>query len=111
MKTDIQGVNSGAPRVGIVFSGGPAPAANAVIGSAATCMRRSGREVIGILHGYSNLQDFEPASRPLRAEEDYHVFVDRDLRGLRNSRGVFVGTSRANPGKRIRSVDDLDDPS
>src|SRR5262245_5178562 len=96
-------------RVGVVFSGGPAPAANAVIGALATCFRRSGREVIGLLHGYSHLQSYD-ASIPLREGEHYHLFVDRDLRGLRNSRGVIVGTSRANPGKGIASASDLDDP-
>jgi 6-phosphofructokinase 1 len=38
------------------------------------------------------------------------VFEDRDLWGLRNARGVFVGTGRANPGKGITAPADLDDP-
>ncbi len=42
-------------RVAILFSGGPAPAANAVIASAAACFARSGIEVLGILNGYSHL--------------------------------------------------------
>ena len=97
-------------RVGILFSGGPAPAANAVIGAAASVLRRAGCEVVGIQHGYGGLQAYDAASRPLVAEDDYHVIVDRDLWGLRNTRGVFVGTGRANPGKGIRSPQDLDDP-
>ncbi|MBI2893898.1 MAG: 6-phosphofructokinase [Deltaproteobacteria bacterium] len=96
-------------RVGILFSGGPAPAANAVIGAAAMAFRRSGHEVIGLRHGYASLQGYDRSSRPLVPEEDYHVFADRDLWGLRNTRGVFVGTGRANPGKGIRSPADLDD--
>ncbi len=39
-------------RVGILFSGGPAPAANAVISAAATSFLDAGREVIGIFQGY-----------------------------------------------------------
>jgi 6-phosphofructokinase len=97
-------------RVGILFSGGPAPAANAVISAAASAVRRSGRDVIGIRHGYGALMEFDRATRPLVAEEDYHPIVDKDLRGLRHSRGVFVGTGRANPGKSIRDARDLDDP-
>src|SRR4051812_27328039 len=89
-------------RVGILFSGGPAPAANSVIGAAASAFRRSGREVIALPHGYSGRQGYA-AREPLRAEEHYHVVTDRDLRGLRNSRGVSIGTSRANPGKGIQS--------
>jgi ATP-dependent phosphofructokinase / diphosphate-dependent phosphofructokinase len=97
-------------RVGILFSGGPAPAANAVIGAAASALRRSGAEVVGIRHGYVALQDYDRASRPLVAGEDYQIIADRDLWGLRSARGVLVGTGRANPGKAVRSPADLDDP-
>jgi 6-phosphofructokinase 1 len=98
-------------KVGILFSGGPAPAANAVISAAASSFRRSGSEAIGFLHGYSGLQDYDPDTRPLVGEQDYRVFTDRDLQGLRNARGIFIGTSRANPGKKIRGPADLDDPA
>src|ERR1700691_2085374 len=98
-------------RVGILFSGGPAPAANAVIGAAASAFRRAGCDVVGIRHGYGALQAYDRATRPLVAEQDYHVFVDQDLWGLRNSRGVFLGTGRANPGKGVASLADLDVPA
>ncbi len=97
-------------RVGILFSGGPAPAANAVIGAAASAFRRSGCEVVGIRHGYVALQAYDRAARPLVAGEDYQIIADRDLWGLRSTRGVLVGTGRANPGKAVRSPRDLDDP-
>ena len=42
-------------RVAILFAGGPAPAANAVISTAAASFRRNGIEVLGILHGYAHL--------------------------------------------------------
>lgn len=98
-------------RVGILFSGGPAPASNAVISAAAGTFRRSGREAVGLMHGYSALQTYDRATGPLVAEKDYHVFADRDLWGLRNERGVFVGTGRANPGKGIAKLGDLADPA
>ncbi|MGH7297834.1 MAG: 6-phosphofructokinase, partial [Polyangiaceae bacterium] len=97
-------------RAAILFSGGPAPAANAVIGAAASAFRRAGWDVVGVRHGYGALQEYDRASRPLVAEDDYRMISDRDLRGLRNTRGVFVGTGRANPGKTIRTLGDLDDP-
>jgi 6-phosphofructokinase 1 len=97
-------------RVAILFSGGPAPAANAVIGAAASAFRRDGCEVVGIRHGYGALQDFDRATRPLVPEDDYQLIGDRDLRGLRNTRGVLIGTGRANPGKTVRTLRDLDDP-
>jgi 6-phosphofructokinase 1 len=54
---------------------------------------------------------YDAASRPLVPEEDFHIVADRDLQGLRNTRGVYVGTGRANPGKAVRSLSDLDDPA
>ena len=47
-------------RVAILFAGGPAPAANAVISTAAASFLRNGIHVTGILHGYSNLIKFGP---------------------------------------------------
>jgi 6-phosphofructokinase len=97
-------------RVGIVFAGGPAPAANAVIASAASAFLESGRQVVGFFHGYSNLQDYHPVSHRLLPDKHYRVFVEKDLRGLRNSRGIIIGTARTNPGKGIQAPSDLDDP-
>ncbi len=96
-------------RVAIVFAGGPAPAANAVISAAATSFLEDGREVVGFFHGYSNLQDYHPVTHRLVPDEHYRVFEERDLRGLRNERGIIIGTARANPGKGIENVDDLRD--
>lgn len=110
------GVNSLSPkkgdhirRVGIIFAGGPAPAANAVISSAAISFLEDNRQVIGFFHGYSNLQDYHPVTHRLLPDKHYRVFEERDLRGLRNSRGIIIGTSRANPGKGISCPADLDD--
>jgi ATP-dependent phosphofructokinase / diphosphate-dependent phosphofructokinase len=64
--------------------------------------------VVAVLHGYGGLQSFDgPGS--LREGEHWRLLTDRDLRGLRNSRGVFIGTARANPGAAIGSLADLDD--
>jgi 6-phosphofructokinase 1 len=97
-------------RVGIIFAGGPAPAANAVISAAATSFLEDDRQVIGFFHGYSNLQDYHPVTHRLLPDKHYRVFDERDLRGLRNSRGILIGTARANPGKQIQSMADFDDP-
>ncbi|MEO0602375.1 MAG: 6-phosphofructokinase, partial [Myxococcota bacterium] len=91
-------------RVGIVFSGGPAPAANAVITSCVMAFRRHGVEVVGFRHGYSGLVTGE-----MEEGRDWFRFEDHHLRGLRNERGIIVGTARANPGKAIRKPDDLED--
>jgi 6-phosphofructokinase len=97
-------------RVGIVFSGGPAPAANAVIAAAASSFRRAGCEVIGLLQGYSRVADYVPGQSRLEVGTHYCVIGNEDLRGLRNRRGVLIGTARANPGKEISARAHLDDP-
>jgi 6-phosphofructokinase 1 len=106
----MSGANSGnrIARVGIIFSGGPAPGANAVIAASASAFRRAGSEVVGILHGYSGLHDREEGSA-LQPGIDYRLVRDSDLRGLRNSRGVWLGTARTNPGREVNVVSDLDD--
>ncbi len=98
-------------RVAVLFAGGPAPSANAVISAAATSFLEDGRQVVGFFHGYSNLQDYHPVSRRLLPDEHYRLFEERDLRGLRNSRGVIIGTARSNPGKAVRCPADLEDPT
>lgn len=97
-------------RVGLVFSGGPAPAANAVISAAATSFIEDGREVIGFFFGYSNLQDYHPVTHRLLPDQHYRIFKEADLRGLRNTRGIIIGTARSNPGKAIERRADLLDP-
>jgi len=97
-------------RVCLVFAGGPAPAANAVISAAAISFLEDDRQVIGFFHGYSNLQDYHPVTNRLLPDEHYRIFEEKDLRGLRNSRGILIGTSRANPGMGIETSADLDDP-
>src|SRR3954470_1234248 len=97
-------------RVAIVFSGGPAPAANAVISTAAISFLEDDRQVVGFFHGYSSLQDYNAQTNRLLPDTHFRVFTERDLRGLRNSRGIIIGTARANPGKGIETERDLDDP-
>jgi len=95
-------------RVAIVFAGGPAPAANAVISTCAVSFMRNGIEPIGIRYGYSNLMEYN-ASRPLEHGRDYIILDDAALRRTRNSQGILIGTARANPGKEISHLSHLKD--
>ncbi|MDB2686284.1 6-phosphofructokinase [Mariniblastus sp.] len=95
-------------RIAILFAGGPAPAANAVISAAATSFLRAGVEIVGIKHGYSSLADFDP-SKPLEEGKDFMILDDSNLRRTRSSQGIIIGTARTNPGKHIKSPVDLDD--
>ncbi|MCS7238340.1 MAG: 6-phosphofructokinase [Thermoguttaceae bacterium] len=100
-KTDLR-------RVGILFSGGPAPAANAVIASAAICFSRAGIEVLGLLNGYANLAKYDPA-KGLKEGSDYIRLHHKDLEGVRTQTGILIGTSRENPGKNVKQESDLAD--
>jgi ATP-dependent phosphofructokinase / diphosphate-dependent phosphofructokinase len=96
-------------RVAILFAGGPAPAANAVISTAAVSFLRNGSEVLGILHGYSNLEQFGP-ERPMVKDEDYIEINHRVLKRTRGSQGILIGTARANPGEKSHAPEHLTDP-
>jgi len=101
-KTDIK-------KVAILFSGGPAPTANAVIGSAALCFARAGIEVYGMKHGYTALTEYKEGQT---WEEGKHfIRLDKQIgEGLRTARGICIGTARVNPGKHLKTPMDLKNP-
>jgi 6-phosphofructokinase 1 len=96
-------------RVGIIFSGGPAPGANAVISSIALSLVDAGVEVFGFLNGYSHLERYDRSKYPLVEGEHYRVLTERVVDSSRNARGILIGTARANPGKLVKRRTDLDD--
>ena len=96
-------------RVAILFAGGPAPGANAVISTAAFSFLKQGIEVIGMKHGYSKLAEYT-ANGPLQEGVDYVKFTKEMLTHTRTSRGIMLGTARTNPGKHVSSPEHLTDP-
>ena len=96
-------------RVAILFAGGPAPAANAVISTAAVSFLRNNIEVIGIRHGYSHLMEFGP-DHSMAEGRDYMKITHNVLKRTRNSQGIMIGTARANPGKKVSDPAHLKDP-
>jgi len=96
-------------RVAILFAGGPAPGANAVISTAATSFMREGTEVLGMKHGYSSLADYSPA-RPLAEGRDYVKIAPEFLKRTRSGQGIMLGTARTNPGKHVSHPSHFDDP-
>jgi 6-phosphofructokinase 1 len=95
--------------VAILFAGGPAPAANAVISTAANSFWRNDIEVVGIMNGYSRLLEWN-TSRPMELGRDYILLDQKALRRTRNSQGILIGTSRSNPGREVGHPSHLDDP-
>ncbi len=97
-------------RVAILFAGGPAPAANAVISTAAISFIRNDIEVLGIMNGYARLADYQEG-RPLELGRDYIRLDGKVLRRTRNSQGIIIGTARTNPGREVSNPAHLDDPA
>jgi 6-phosphofructokinase 1 len=95
-------------RVAILFAGGPAPGANAVISTAAVSFLRNDIQVLGIKHGYSGLIEFGP-DNPMQVGRDYIVVDHKALQRTRSSQGIIIGTARSNPGKNISSPAHFDD--
>jgi 6-phosphofructokinase len=96
-------------RAAILFAGGPAPAANAVISAAAVSFLRDDIEVVGVKHGYSQLLQYGP-DRPMVEGQDYVMIDHKQLRRTRNSQGILIGTARANPGKLVSHPSHFSDP-
>ncbi|MDP2181660.1 MAG: 6-phosphofructokinase [Actinomycetota bacterium] len=96
-------------RVGILFSGGPAPAANAVISAAVLSFLNAGIEVMGFYDGYENLERYSPET-PLERDKHYICLCRDDVSVIRNRKDIILRTSRANPGKPVAKLEDLADP-
>src|SRR6476659_7777870 len=75
-------------RVAILFAGGPAPAANAVISTAAVSFLRNSIDVIGILNGYTPLVQYGEGYA-MQEGRDYVKIDHRMLKRTRNSRGIM----------------------
>ncbi len=95
-------------RVAMLFSGGPAPAANAVISTAAASFIKHGIDVIGLRYGYSKVVKFGP-DRPMQEGRDFIKLTAERLRRTRNTQGIMIGTARENPGEGVDCPADLTD--
>ena len=95
-------------KVALLHSGGPAPGANRVLSGGAKQFLDRGISVIGFNNGYEYLQDFPPQDLvPGR----HFIHIDQTVASDAIERNCFIlRTSRANPGKNIKSPLDLDDP-
>jgi 6-phosphofructokinase 1 len=102
-------------RVGMLFSGGPAPGGNAVISGAALQFLNDGWEVIGFYKGYEHLTSFD-RNHPRRFVEGVHFkrLNYDDVTKIRQLGGITIKTSRTNPSKvdglEVKGVRDLLDP-
>lgn len=95
-------------RAALLFSGGPAPSANAVISTCAGSFLRSDIDVVGMMYGYSNLVNYS-AEKPMVLGQHYTAIDETSLKRTRNTQGILIGTARANPGKHVEAPEHLDD--
>ncbi len=104
-----------ARRLGILFSGGPAPGGNAVISAASLAALNDGWEVVGFNKGYAYLETFDrQMPRLFKEGVHYRRLGYEDVTKIRQIGGVVIKTSRANPSKtehgEIRKPEDLLNP-
>jgi len=98
------------PKVALVFSGGPAPSANAVISAAALSFINARIPLIGFFDGFEHLENYDDKNRFSLVEGIHYLNIDSSISRIRNRRGVFLRTSRANPGRAVHCLEDLQDP-
>ncbi len=95
-------------KVALLHSGGPAPGANRVLSGGAKQFLDRGIEVIGFNNGYEYLQDLPP--QDLQPGKHF-MYIDKTVASDAIEANCFIlRTSRANPGKDIKSLHDLDSP-
>jgi len=97
-------------KVAMLFSGGPAPSANAVISSVALNFINAKVPIIGFFFGFEFLEDYDHKNRYSLSPNVHYQTLDANISTIRNRRGVYLKTSRANPGRSIKSPEDLQDP-
>jgi len=97
-------------KAALLFSGGPAPSANAVISSVALNFINARVPIIGFFFGFEFLEDYDKNNRYCLSPNVHYQALDAGISRIRNQRGVYLKTSRANPGRRIQSPAALDDP-
>ncbi len=100
----------GNKKVALLFSGGPAPSSNAVISSVALNFINEKVPIIGFFYGFEFLENYDINNRYSLLENIHYEVLDFNISRIRNRRGVYLKTSRSNPGKKISKKEDLKDP-
>ena len=100
----------GNKKVALLFSGGPAPSSNAVISSVALNFINEKVPIVGFFYGFEFLENFDVHNRYSLVENVHYEVLDFNISRIRNRRGVYLKTSRSNPGREIRTKEDLKDP-
>lgn len=95
-------------RIGILHSGGPAPGGNLVFNAVGRRAMDHGIKALGFHSGYQFLLDAPVVDVVQRHSK---VIDERMLDRLSAQDSLYFGTSRANPGRQIKTADDMADPA
>jgi 6-phosphofructokinase 1 len=83
--------------IGILVGGGPAPGINSVIGAAVIQSIVNGQTVLGIRNGFRSIMEGDTSQvTPLSIDEVSRIHFHG---------GSYLGTSRANPTKKVESLE------
>jgi len=96
-------------RIAVIFSGGPAAGANSVISSLALNFSNAKLPLIGFIKGFEYIEHFSHNQSEFLQKGAHYIDLNRDIANIRGEAGVFIKTSRANPGKHIKKIEDLYD--
>ncbi len=95
-------------KAAILHSGGPAPGGNRVLAGGAKQFLDIGVPVIGFLNGYEFIQEVAPEDIGVNR---HYIEITRSVISQAIDMNSFIlRTSRANPGKDIKNIYDLNDP-
>lgn len=83
-------------KFAILVGGGPAPGINSVIAAAVLRVRHAGGEVLGVRNGFSELMQGRA--------EGMVALSAADVQGIALRGGAVLGTSRANPTRRVEDL-------
>ncbi|BAP87914.1 6-phosphofructokinase [Burkholderiales bacterium GJ-E10] len=84
-------------KFAILVGGGPAPGINSVIAAAVLRIQHAGGEVLGVRNGFSELMQGRT--------EGAFALSGAEVRGIHVEGGAILGTSRANPTRRVEDLE------
>ena len=102
-------MKSSKKKIGIIFSGGPPSGANSVISACVLSFLDKKINCTGFYRGYEFLEKFN-IKNPNLVEGEHYINMDYSVSRIRNEKAIILRTSRANPGKEIKKMNDFDNP-
>ncbi len=107
-ESSILRFNDKSLKIGVLHAGGPAPGGNQVLYAAALRAKDHGLQLIAFRHGYQYLMS--ESSQEILEKWSFPI-GKAEIRYLRDQLPLVPGSARANPGKDIKTKEDLKNPA